>query len=335
MKIYCGVDIGGTNIVVGFFDEKINLINSVEYPTPNKDVESKIPESISTAIFDYFKVNNLKVKNLLGVGISIPGPVKEKKILKTPNIDLPKGYDMIKELQKFLPKTNITLANDANLAAYGEYKIRGNEHKNVIVLTLGTGVGGGIIINGEIIEGMHGCAGELGHIIVGNQENRPCGCGQSGCLETHSGGVGLINYAKEVLKDADSILDLNNLSVKKIIYAAKENDSVALMLLNDFINNLVTAIANLAVIIDPDLFVIGGGIAKAGSYLLDKIVFEYKKIARFNLADTPIELAKLGGLAGIYGAAYLTKEKKWSFKILRYSRCYKNRLLLCAIFKKT
>ncbi len=310
MKIYCGVDIGGTNIVVGFFDEKINLINSLEYPTPNKEVESKIPESISTTILDYFKVNNFEIKNLLGVGISIPGPVKEKKILKTPNIDFPKGYDIIKELNKYLPKINITLANDANLAAYGEYKIRGDNHKNIIVLTLGTGVGGGVIINGEIIEGMHGCAGELGHINIASEQNRLCGCGKKDCLETISGGVGFVNYAKEVLKDKDSILDSNNLTVKKIIDAAKENDLIALMLLNDFVRNLAIAIANLAVIIDPDLFVIGGGIANAGSYLLDKIVSEYKKVARFNLADTPFELAKLGGLAGIYGAAYLAQEKK-------------------------
>lgn len=310
MKIYCGVDIGGTNIVIGFFDEKINLINSLEYPTPNKEVESKIPESISNAILKYFKNNNLEIKNLLGIGISIPGPVKEKRILKTPNIKFPKNFDMIKALENDFPKTNITLANDANLAAYGEYKVRGLIKNNMIMITLGTGVGGGIIINGKIIEGMHGCAGELGHIKVENDENRLCGCGNKGCLETHSGGVGLVNYAKEVIKDNKTVLKKDNLTVKSIIDAAKESDPIAKRLLNDFVINLAVTIANLSVILDPDLFVIGGGIANAGSYLLEKIETEFKKHARFNLADTPIELAQLGGLAGIYGAAYLSKEKK-------------------------
>lgn len=306
MKKYVyGIDVGGTNIKIGLFlVESFKKIDVKEIQTPLTNQRSAIFDEIINGITYINKANDITLDNLIGIGIAVPCPTVECVTGICPNVDL-SNLNIANEITKRLDKkVLVTASNDANMAALGEFKRIGKAYNNAVFYTLGTGVGGGVIIDGKIIEGIDGTAGELGHMLVGRVNDEDiCGCGKSGCLEQIAGTKGMLKQVKHFTRYNKSLLEKDTITIKDIFDAAKMGDKVA----NDVVDIAMDALARsasiLAVTINPDVFIIGGGIANAGSFLIDKLTSAYKSYARFSTDKTPFVLAKLKNDAGIYGAA--------------------------------
>ena len=307
-KYVYGVDIGGTNIKYGLFSlPKMELIQKFENSTPLSDHETSIFELVSKTIDNMNKKNNVDVSQIEGVGIAVPCPVKNGYVEKCPNLKWEK-LDIYTSMNKYLPRhVKIAVSNDANIAAYGENQILDNPHKNAVFYTLGTGVGGGIIIDGEILEGRTGAGGEIGHMHV-FEGTEPCSCGLSGCLEQVCGTAAILKQARELSVKYPTQLNLDKLTVKDVFDYAKAGDVVASKVVDRIGEYMAISASILSVSLDPDIFIIGGGVSKAGDMLIDTIKKHYKKHARFSTGDVPFVLAKTGNDAGIIGAAnYVNK----------------------------
>jgi len=311
MKEYVfGIDIGGTNIKLGLFLlPNMDLIAVKETVTPKQNQEVSIFERIKLVILEMNNENKIEFSQIKGVGAAVPCPVKNGHVDQCPNLNW-KKLDIIFSLNKVLPEhVRVAVANDANLAAYGENQVLNKPYKNAVFYTLGTGIGGGIILNGEIIEGASGLAGEIGHMRVYEGESEKCGCGSNGCLEQICGTSGIVNYAKKLSLSSKSSIDINNITVKAVFDAAKVGDEVGMKVINRVAEYMAISASAIAVILDPDVFIIGGGISKAGNFLVDLIVHHYKKHARFSSYNIPFILASTGNNAGIIGAAHLIKKQ--------------------------
>ncbi len=199
--------------------------------------------------------------------------------------------------------------NDANVAALGEMWQGGAKgSKDVIMVTLGTGVGGGIIVDGKIVAGYNGAGGEIGHITVNNDEIEPCNCGQYGCLEQYTSATGIVRMAKRKLaktQDETSLRKYENITAKDIFDEAKAGDAVALLLVDEVGEILGSTLSNIACVVNPEVIVIGGGVSKAGQILIDTIKKHYQETSFKACRDTRFELASLGNDAGIYGSMNL------------------------------
>lgn len=290
-----GIDIGGTTIKIGFFKE-YTLIDSYEIKT-KKTLFNDLKKSLK----EYLEKNNISINNLYGIGFGIPGNVINNYIYKMPNI----GIDNI-NLEDEFKDFNVIIksCNDATVAALAEANY--SNYKNIVMLTLGTGVGGGIVINSKVIDGCNGAGGEVGHIKTDFIHNYECSCGLNGCLETVSSSTGIVRLAKEY-RDLYKDSLIKNFNVKEIIDCAKMNDKLGEMVVDEAAKNIAIALANIGVTVDPDCYIIGGGISKAGNYLIDKISYYYKKYAHYAIKNTKIILAKLSNNAGMIGACYLLK----------------------------
>lgn len=314
MKKYAvGVDIGGTTVKLGIFNIDGSLISKFEIPTRKENGGKLILGDIAKALDDYFLKNDIDKSLIAGVGMGVPGPVKEDGVV-VKCVNLGWGiFNVEEELSKLL-NLKVKAANDANIAALGEmWQGGGKGHQNVVMVTLGTGVGGGVIIDGKIISGNNGAAGEIGHIKVEKNESRTCGCGNKGCLEQYASATGIVNSAKEYLKNnsKSSVLrNLKEITSKDIFDVAKNNDEVALHLVEGFGEKLGTALAMISCVCDPEVFVIGGGVSKAGDLLINVINKYYKEAAFHASRETKFELAKLGNDAGIFGGAKLAQDIK-------------------------
>lgn len=308
MKKYCfGIDIGGTTVKCGLFDVEGNVLDKWEIPTRTENDGCNILPDVAAAIQDKIAEKGIDKEEVAGVGIGVPGPVNEQGELPGA-VNLHWGYKhLVNEMQE-LTGLKVKAGNDANVAALGEMWMGGGAgHKNVIMVTLGTGVGGGIINNGEIIVGTHGAAAEIGHIHVTDKVDKPCNCGNTGCLEQVASATGITYLANRRLAadDKASVLREGEVSAKTVFDAVKAGDEVAIEIATEFGKYLGGALANIANTTDPEVFVIGGGVSKAGEILLDFIRESYRKYAFFPCKDTAFALAKLGNDAGIYGAAKL------------------------------
>ena len=308
MSKYCfGVDIGGTTIKMGLFTESCQLLSKWEIPTDKSNNGSNILTDVAEAIDKKLSDERISKENVIGIGIGVPGPVnKDNIVLKCVNL----GWGVFKvgeEVKKLTGISNVMVGNDANVAALGEATTAGNSgYDDMVMLTLGTGVGGGVIINDRILAGTNGAAGELGHIQVRFDEEDSCGCGKCGCLEQYASATGIVKEAKRYMASHDDITtlrDIENLTAKDIFDHAKEGDSVSLKLVDRLGMYLGTACAHIASVVDPEAFVIGGGVSKAGNILIENIVKYYEMYAMEPLRGKPFELAKLGNDAGIYGCA--------------------------------
>ena len=308
MSKYCfGVDIGGTTIKMGLFTESCQLLSKWEIPTDKSNNGSNILTDVAEAIEKKLSDERISKENVIGIGIGVPGPVnKDNIVLKCVNL----GWGVFKvgeEVKKLTGISNVMVGNDANVAALGEATTAGNSgYDDMVMLTLGTGVGGGVIINDRILAGTNGAAGELGHIQVRFDEEDSCGCGKCGCLEQYASATGIVKEAKRYMASHDDITtlrDIENLTAKDIFDHAKEGDSVSLKLVDRLGMYLGTACAHIASVVDPEAFVIGGGVSKAGNILIENIVKYYEMYAMEPLRGKPFELAKLGNDAGIYGCA--------------------------------
>ena len=312
MKKYSlGIDIGGTTVKLGLFDLDGKLLYKWEIETRKIENGRYILSDIAKSIDEILEDKKINKDEVIGVGVGVPGPVKEDKIvLGCVNLGWP-VFNVSAELEKLL-NLPVKVANDANIAALGEmYKGGGKGYENMIMVTLGTGVGGGVIIDGKVIAGFSGAGGEIGHINVNPHEKISCNCGRKGCLEQYASATGITRLAKEILakENCDSKLrNIEEITAKDIFDLAKENDKLCIKIIDKFSNILGRALSNIACICNPQVFVIGGGVSKAGDMLLDNIKKYYLENAFHATVDTQFKLATLGNDAGIFGGAKLAKE---------------------------
>ena len=306
-----GVDIGGTTVKLGYFDAEGNVLDKWEIPTRKEDNGSHILPDIAASIEKKIRDAGIDRKDVAGVGVGAPGPVdSEGVIYKTANLGW--GVFSIKETLENILKLPVMAGNDANVAALGEmWKGGGQGYKDLVVVTLGTGVGGGIIVNGKMLTGANGAGGEIGHIHVEDDEQEACGCGNRGCLEQYSSATGVTRLAKRKLEKTtqDSVLRTSTLSAKSVFDAVKAKDPVAMEIAEQFGQYLGEGLAAIACVTNPEAFVIGGGVSKAGEILFDYICPAFEKYAFHGCRDARFTLAKLGNDAGIYGAAGLFLNK--------------------------
>jgi glucokinase len=310
-KFVYGIDVGGTNLKFGLFEfNEMNLVDQIEISTPDSNHEVSIFESIFNTIKHVNNRNGISLDQIHGIGLAVPCPVKNGYVKRCPNLSW-RELDITTSMRNYFPQeVKVVVSNDANVAAFGENMVLEKPFINAVFYTLGTGVGGGIIIDGKILEGGTGLGGEIGHIhMFDDDSSEKCGCGSTGCLEQVSGTSAILKYAKELLLTASSNLDRNNLSVKAIFDAAKSGDDVAMKVVNRVADYIAKSASILAVVLDPEVFIIGGGISKAGDYLIQLIQGHYKKYARFTTGNIPFILARTGNNAGIIGAAYIAKQK--------------------------
>lgn len=308
---YCfGIDIGGTTVKMGLFHFDGTLVEKWEIETRKENHGENILPDVAASVQKKMEEQNLDKEDVLGIGVGIPAPVTEAGVVQA-TANLGWGYKEVKHELETLVGMTVKVGNDANVAALGEmWKGGGLGHKNMIMVTLGTGVGGGIISNGHMVVGGHGAGGEIGHICVNYDETEVCGCGNRGCLEQYASATGIVRLAKKRLAKNDDATVLRNeeISAKTVFDAVKENDTVAIEIAKEFGKYLGFALANVAALTDPEVIVIGGGVSKAGRVLLDYITEAFKERVFFANEECQFELARLGNDAGIYGAAKLVIE---------------------------
>ncbi len=310
-KVCFGIDIGGTAVKAGLFDTEGNLIDKWDFSTQVTGDGRDIVKDAGN--FVNRKISELKLdkKEILGVGIGIPGPVKEDgEVLELANLG--GGYFNIAEVMHEVTGLKVKAGNDANVAALGEQWMGGGKgYENLVLVTLGTGVGGGIILHGAVLAGSNGAAGEIGHIFVDDKEEDSCGCGKQGCLEQYASATGIVRLAKGILSksvEASSLRSYNEISAKTVFDCAKAGDRLALEIVDRACYYLGVALAHIAQVIDPEIFVIGGGVSKAGDIITETIKKHYNVRVMDALKNKEFKLATLGNDAGIYGAAKLILE---------------------------
>ena len=313
MTSYCfGIDIGGTTVKCGLFQTDGELCEKWEIVTRTEENGKEILPDVAKAILDKMAEKQIGKDQVSGVGIGVPGPViGEREVAVAVNLHW--GYTMLAdELESLLGGIPVKVGNDANVAALGEmWKGGGEGTKNLIMATLGTGVGGGIIVDGKIITGSHGAGGEIGHACVDQEETESCNCGNKGCLEQMASATGIVRLGNKILAECqeNTVLEKDTLSAKTIFDAYKEGDAVAAKIVDKFAGFLGNALAIFACVVDPEVIVIGGGVSKAGQPLIDAIEKYFRRDAFVTCKDTPIVLAKLDNDAGIFGAAKLVVEE--------------------------
>ncbi len=312
MKKYgFGIDIGGTTCKIGLFETTGTLVEKWEIPTRKENSGENILPDVAAFIASKMVEKEIMKGDIQGIGIGVPGPVtSEGVVVRCVNL----GWDVINVAKEMTERTGFTVkvGNDANVAALGEmWQGGGKGHSDVVLVTLGTGVGGGVIINGKVVTGNKGAGGEIGHIIVTDRETDCCGCGQKGCLEQYASATGIVRMAKKKLKESEkesAIRDLNPLTAKDIFDAAKAGDALADEIVDDMTKILGEALANVARVVNPEVFVIGGGVSKAGSIITDRVKKYYDEKSFSSCLDAHFELSTLGNDAGMYGCVQMVLE---------------------------
>ncbi len=307
-----GVDVGGTTVKLGLFTADGSLIDKWEIPTRTEEGGINILPDVAKSIEDKISEKNIDKGDVEGVGLGVPGPVDASGIVHKA-VNLGWGVFSIKEELEGLLKLPVSAGNDANVAALGEiWKGGAQGYKHVVLVTLGTGVGGGIIVDGKILSGSTGAGGEIGHIHIRDDEEESCGCGNKGCLEQYASATGITRLANEKLKATDkpSVLRNGEVSAKTVFDAVKAKDELAVEVAEEFGHYLGTGLAAIAGVVNPEVFCIGGGVSKAGEILLDFIRPSYRKYVFHGSRDAEFVLATLGNDAGIYGAAKLLLDQK-------------------------
>ena len=308
---YCfGVDIGGTTVKMGLFNGAGEIVEKWEIVTRTENEGEAILPDIASSINAKVAEHKIAKEEVLGVGVGVPAPVTSEGIING-SANLGWKYKEAKRELEELTGLKAEVGNDANVAALGEmWKGGGAGCKNMVMVTLGTGVGGGVIINGKILVGENGAGGEIGHLCVNYEETDHCGCGNCGCLEQYASATGITRLAKKKLANEtrQTMLNAETVSAKEVFDAVKAGDEVAKEVAEEMGTYLGHALANLAVVADPAVFVIGGGVSKAGEVLLPYIEKPYQEKAFFANKKAKFTLATLGNDAGICGAAKLILE---------------------------
>ena len=305
-KYVFGVDIGGTTVKIGLFFVDGELLDKWEITTRTDDGGAYILSDIAASIENKMTEKGLSKDEVKGVGMGVPGPVKEDgTVIKCVNL----GWGVFNAAEELsgLIGLPVKVGNDANMAALGEYwQGGGKDYNTVVMVTLGTGVGGGIIINGKMLAGVNGAGGEIGHMTIDLEENDVCNCGKKGCLEQYASATGIVRLANRALQTSDKpskLREVKYISAKEIFDAAKNGDNLALDLVEEHGRRLGLALSNVAEVIDPEVFVIGGGVSRAGEILINATKKYYQQYAFHACKNTKFELATLGNDAGMYGGA--------------------------------
>lgn len=304
MKYGFGVDLGGTTVKIAYFDETGKMLSKWEIPTRRENGGEKIIPDIADSVNRYRKEHNIPDEELLGVGIGVPGAVVKGVVNRCVNL----GWGVVPIEEELSKGTGLSVkaSNDANVAALGEYWVGGGQgSENVIFITLGTGVGGGIILDGKLLNGTHGAGGELGHMVLNPKETAICGCGKRGCVEQYCSATGIVRMAKlemEASSDPSVLRNVEKLTCKDIFDAGRQGDQLALKVLDQYYAYMGEFLANVCAVVNPECVVIGGGVSKAGSVLLDGIKPYFMKYVFHAASDVTFALASLGNDAGAYGA---------------------------------
>ena len=306
-----GIDVGGTTVKMGLFQNDGTVVDKWEIPTRTENGGEKVLPDIADAILGKMVDKDIDRKDVAGVGVGVPGPVDGQGIVHRA-VNLGWGvFNMEETLSGLLDGMVVKGGNDANVAALGEmWKGGGQGYSNLVAVTLGTGVGGGIIIDGKILTGATGAGGEIGHIHIQDGETDQCGCGNYGCLEEYASATGVVRLAGRTLaaSDMDSVLRAGEVSAKTVFDAVKAGDALAISVAEQFGEYLGKGLAAIAGVVNPEIFVIGGGVSKAGEVLFQYIQPAYQKYVFHGSKDAKFALATLGNDAGIFGAAKLVLE---------------------------
>ena len=308
MKKYVfGVDVGGTTVKMGLFNVEGEVLDKWEIKTRTENGGEAILPDIAAAANAKMEEKGIAKEEVAGLGIGIPGPIDEEGVVPhTANLGW--GYKEVSKELSELTGLPCKGGNDANVAALGEmWKGGAAGYKNVVMVTLGTGVGGGIIIGGKILTGSNGAGGEIGHLHVDDNIPGQCGCGNKGCLEQVASATGITNLANQALAASDkpSMLREGEVSAKTVFDAVKAGDELAKEVAERFGKYLGTALANITAVTDPQAIVIGGGVSKAGPILLEYVEKYYQQYCFKSCKNVKFALATLGNDAGIYGCAKL------------------------------
>lgn len=309
MKKYVfGVDIGGTTVKLGLFDMDGGILAKWEIPTVTANRGEAILPDITDSIKAKMEEKNIAMEEVAGIGLGAPGPIDAAgTVYKTANLGWDTVFNIPEAMNKLIPLP-VRAGNDANVAALGEmWQGGGKGYKDMVMVTLGTGVGGGIISDGRMITGARGAGGEIGHLHIEDNESEECGCHNVGCLEQYASATGIVRLAKRYLEkeDTPSVLRGKELSAKRVFDAVKAGDKGADEIAKQFGEYLGKGLSLIAGVVNPEVFVIGGGVSGAGEVLFDYIRPYFIKYAFYGCRDAEFALAKLGNDAGIYGAAKL------------------------------
>ncbi len=304
-----GIDIGGTTVKIGIFTTEGEILKKWEIPTRREEGGKNILGDIAESVKETAKEMNIALSDFVGAGMGLPGPVEpDGHIPFCVNLGWKEGNPQ-EELSRLLDGMPVKSGNDANVAALGEmWRGGGIGFKNLVMVTLGTGVGGGIILNEKIWPGMQGVGGEIGHIHVVEGEEESCNCGGKGCLEQVASATGIVRVAKRRLAadpGASSLREIKDLTAKDVLDEAKKGDALALESLEISCRYLGWALASITMVLDPEAYIIGGGVSKAGTFLTEKIQKYHDELSPMATRKAKVVLAELGNDAGIYGAARL------------------------------
>ena len=312
---YIGIDLGGTNIAVGLVNEEGRIIAKTETPTLASRPYQELIKDMAACAKKVMEEAKITEDELHSIGVGIPGVAdKDGMVIFCTNLGW-RNVPLRAELQQYINKP-VYMDNDATVAGWAEYQAgvsRGTDSS--VFMTLGTGLGGGIVMNGKIWAGAHGAGSELGHLVI-EVDGVPCTCGKRGCAERYCSATAIIRMAREACADAPNCLimravegDMDKINAKVVFDAAKEGDSVAMQVFNRFVKYLTIAINNVISFVDPDMIILGGGVSRAGDFLLDAVKATLPEYLFYPTLKQPeLRIASLGNDAGIIGAALLGKE---------------------------
>ena len=304
MKYCFGVDIGGTTVKMGLFEATGTILEKWEIKTHTEEEGKAILPDVAASLKEKKAEHDLADADIIGVGVGVPAPVTEEGIVFG-SANLGWKYKEVKKELEELTGLDVEVGNDANVAALGEmWQGAGKGYQDVLMVTLGTGVGGGCVLDGKIVSGIHGAGGEIGHMPVKNDEPIACNCGNHGCLEQYVSATGIVTQAKKTLEQdirSSSLRNYASLEAKNIYDEAKNGDEIANEVVNLTCKILAKSLAQVCCVIDPEIIVIGGGVSKAGDILTSRISTFFKEYAFHACENTPVVLAKLENDAGMYG----------------------------------
>lgn len=300
MKNYCfGIDVGGTTVKLGLFSTAGELLDKWEITTRTENFGENILSDICEAMEAKLAEKEISLDDIEGVGIGLPGPItNDGTVLQCVNLGWG-TFNVEEKLSEMFRGIKVKAGNDANVAALGEaWQGGGKDYDDIVMITLGTGVGGGVIINGKILTGYNGGAGEIGHMHVDDNETDSCNCGRKGCLEQFTSATGVVRLAKRLMNNTDKETKMRefgeNITAKDVFDLAKEGDAGANEVVETMGTYLGTAMSHIAVVVNPQAFIIGGGVSKAGQFLIDAIKDKYRETCFAACGDAAVHLATLG-----------------------------------------
>lgn len=306
-KYIFGVDVGGTSVKMGLFDMTGMVVDKWEIPTRTENGGEHILPDIAESIQQKIADNQYIKEDIAGIGMAVPGPVDAAGVVNKA-VNLGWGVTPVKDTMEKLCGIPAVAGNDANVAALGEmWKGGGQGYNSLVLVTLGTGIGGGVIVDGRLVVGADGAGGEIGHMHVMDGEEEACNCGCRGCLEQYGSATGIVRLAKKALAETEkpSLLRDGEITAKAVFDAVKENDEAAIEIAKEFGEILGRGLAMIASVLNPAAFVVGGGVSKAGEILFDYIRPSFERYVFPGAKNAQFVMATLGNDAGIYGAAKL------------------------------